>query len=104
LIAAVPNTSELRSLSIDRGYDNRSLHQALRELGIRPLIKHHIFAPYDYTQDSRVDEQHYNQRSITETVNSGVKRSLGFAVQAPIWFREFREIALMWSSTTPSVP
>jgi len=32
---------------------------------------------------------------MTETVNSAVKRSLGFAVRARSWFREFREIALM---------
>ncbi len=32
---------------------------------------------------------------MTETVNSAVKRSLGFAERARSWFREFREIALM---------
>ncbi|GGM75753.1 hypothetical protein J2752_002867 [Halarchaeum rubridurum] len=32
---------------------------------------------------------------MTETVNSAVKRSFGFAVRARSWFREFREIALM---------
>ena len=32
---------------------------------------------------------------MTETVSSTVKRSLGFAVRARSWFREFREIALM---------
>jgi len=32
---------------------------------------------------------------MTETVNSAVKHSLGFAVRARSWFREFREIALM---------
>jgi IS5 family transposase len=32
---------------------------------------------------------------MTEIVNSAVKRSLGFAVRAWSWFREFREIGLM---------
>lgn len=32
---------------------------------------------------------------MTETVNSAVKRSLGFATRARTWFREFRAIALM---------
>ena len=31
---------------------------------------------------------------MTEAVNSAVKRSLGYAVRARAWFREFREIAL----------
>jgi len=43
----------------------------------------------------RIDDNRYNQRSMTETVNSPVKRSLGFTVRARSWFREFREIALM---------
>ena len=32
---------------------------------------------------------------MTETMNSAVKRSLGYAVRARDWYREFREIALM---------
>ncbi|AHZ23952.1 putative transposase (ISH9) [Haloferax mediterranei ATCC 33500] len=89
------NAGDLRSLAADKGYDKKSLRESLRNLGIRPLIKHRIFAPYDYAHNARIDEQRYNQRSMTETVNSAVKRSLGFAVRARSWFREFREIALM---------
>jgi len=89
------NAGDLRSLAADKGYDKQSLRESLRELDIRPLIKHRIFAPYDYAHNARIDEQRYNQRSMTETVNSAVKRSLGFAVRARSWFREFREIALM---------
>ncbi len=93
-ISRVP-AGYLRSLAADTGYDKQALRKALRELGIRPLIKHRVFAPYDHAHNARIDEQRYNQRSITETVNSAVKRSLGFAVRARSWFREFREIALM---------
>jgi len=89
------NAGDLRSLAADKGYDKQSLRETLRELGIRPLIKHRIFAPYDHAHNARIDEQRYNQRSMTKTVNSPVKRSLGFAVRARSWFREFREIALM---------
>jgi IS5 family transposase len=35
------------------------------------------------------------QRSMTETVFSSLKRSLGCAVRARAWYREFREIVLM---------
>jgi len=89
------NAGDLRSLAADKGYDKQALRESLRDLGIRPLIKHRIFAPYDHAHNARIDEQRYNQRSMTETVNSAVKRSLGFAVRARSWFREFREIALM---------
>ena len=88
------NAGDLRSLAADKGYDKQSLREALREFGIRPLINHHIFAPYDHAHNAKIDERRYNQHSMTETVNSAMKRSLGFAVRARSWFREFREIAL----------
>jgi hypothetical protein len=47
------------------------------DLGIRPLIKHRIFAPYDHAYNARIDDNRYNQRLVTETVNSAVKCSLG---------------------------
>ena len=89
------NAGDLLSLAADKGYDKKALREALRDLNIRPLIKHRIFAAYDHAHDARIDDDRYNQRSMTETVNSAVKRSLGFAVRARAWYREFREIALM---------
>ena len=89
------NAGDLRTLAADKGYDKTALRERLRELEIRPLIKHCIRAPYDHAHNARIDEDLYAQRSMTETVNSAVKRSLGYAVRARTWFREFREIALM---------
>jgi len=89
------NAGDLLSLAADKGYDKQALRETLRELDIRPLIKHRIFAAYDHAHNARIDDDRYNQRSMTETVNSAVKRSLGFAVRARSWYREFREIALM---------
>jgi len=89
------NAGDLLSLAADKGYDKKALREALRDLNIRPLIKHRIFAAYDHAHNARIDDNRYNQRSMTETVNSAVKRSLGFAVRARSWYREFREIALM---------
>ena len=89
------NAGDLRTLAADKGYDKTALREQLRELEIRPLIKHCIRAPYDHAHNARIDEDLYAQRSMTETVNSAVKRSLGYAVRARTWFREFREIALM---------
>ncbi len=85
------NAGDLRSLAADKGSDK----QQLRELDIRPLIKHRIFAPYDHAHNARIDEDRYAQRSMTETINSTVKRSHGVAERARTWFREFRKIALM---------
>ena len=89
------NAGDLRTLAADKGYDKTALRERLRELEIRPLIKHCIRAPYDHAHNARIDEDLYAQRSMTETVNSAVKRSLGYAVRARGWYREFREIAPM---------
>jgi len=76
------NASDLLTLAADKGYDKKALRTVLRDLDIRPLIKHRIFAAYDRAHNARIDDDRYNQRSMTETVNSAVKRSLGFAVRA----------------------
>ena len=89
------NAGDLQTLAADKGYDKKALRERLRELGIRPLIKHRIFAPYDHAHNARIDEELYAQRSMTETVFSSLKRSLGCAVRARAWYREFREIVLM---------
>ena len=82
-------------LAGDKGYDCNWLRDSLRELSIRPLIKHCVHAPYDHAHNARIDEELYAQRSMTETGFSSLKRSLGCAVRARAWYREFREIALM---------
>ncbi|GAD51813.1 putative transposase [Halarchaeum acidiphilum MH1-52-1] len=64
------NAGDLRSLAADKGYDKQALRESLRVLGIRPLIKHRIFAPYDHAHNARLDQERYNQRSMTEIVNS----------------------------------
>ena len=94
------NGGDLRSLAANKGYDK----QQLRDLDIRPLIKHPIFASCDHAHNARIDENRYVQRPMTETVNSVVKRSLGYAMRARSWYREFREFALMCASTTSNVP
>ena len=86
---------ELLSLAADKGYDCNWLREDLRDLDVRPLIKHCINKPYDYAHNARINDDLYNQRSMTETANPAVKRSYGSAVRAREWYREFREIALM---------
>ena len=92
---ACRNAGELRSLAADKGYDWQRLRDKLREEGVRPLIKHHEFRPIDHAHNARIDEALYGQRALSETVFSVIKRTLGDAVRARRWYREFREIVLM---------
>ena len=49
----------LRNLAADKGYDDMSFREALRAVGHRPLIKHRVFAPYDYVHNARIDDERY---------------------------------------------
>ena len=93
-LAAV-SAGELLTLAADKGFDCQPLRESLREMGIRPLVKHRVFAPYDHAHNAQINDDLYNQRSMTETVNSSVKRSYGSAVRAREWYREFHEIVRM---------
>jgi len=64
-------------------------------MGIRPLVKHRVFAPYDHAHKAWISDDLYNQRSMTERVYFSVKCSYGSAVRAREWYREFRQIVLM---------
>ncbi|RCU43682.1 IS5 family transposase [Haloplanus salinus] len=88
------NAGDLTSLTADKGYDWMELRENLRDEGVRPLIKHRIFRPIDHAHNARIDGPRYRQRSMCETVFSSIKRTLGDAVRARAWFREFREIVL----------
>lgn len=71
----------LQILTADRGYDCTWLREYLREeLGLRPLIKQGINKPYGHAHNARSDDNLYHQRSMSETVFSSVKRSLGLAL------------------------
>jgi len=47
--------------------------------------------PLDYAHNARMDRDRYNRRSLTETVFSSIKRTLGAAVRTRSWWLEFRE-------------
>src|SRR6056297_3044726 len=89
------NAGELHSLAADKGYDWQRLRDKLREEDVRPLIKHREFRPIDHAHNARIDGPRYRQRAMCETVFSTIKRTLGHAVRARAWYREFREIVLM---------
>jgi IS5 family transposase len=88
------NAGDLRSLAADKGYDAKSFRDELHQNGIRPLIKHRLFNSLDHAHNACMDSDRYHQRSMSETVFSSIKRTLGAAVRARSWWLEFREMIL----------
>lgn len=88
------NPDNLVSVAADKGYDSASFREELRENDVRPLIKHRLYQPIDHAHNARMNTDRYNQRSLTETVNSTLKRSILDSVSSRSWYCQFREIAL----------
>ncbi|WP_225336305.1 IS5 family transposase [Halomicrobium urmianum] len=91
---ALRNTTKIESLAGDNGYDDQSLRDALRAAGVRPVIRHRLFAHYDHAHNARLDSGLYGQRLMAETAFSAIKRRYGSAVRPRAWYREFRELVL----------
>mgnify|MGYP000734204392 CR=1 FL=1 len=87
------NTEHIEGLAADKGYDDQSLRDALRSESVRPLIKHRLFAHYDYA-DVRLDSDLYRQRWIAETAFSATKGRFDFAIRPSARYREFGKLVL----------
>lgn len=94
---AARNLEKIESLAADKGYDSTDVRDTLRSEGVRPLIKHRLYTPIDHAHNARLCDELYNQRSLSEPVNSTIKRSIRETVSARAWFRQFREIVLIAS-------
>ena len=88
------NNDDLLSFSGDKGYDWKTLRDELRSRGVRPLIKHREFTHLDKAHNSRMNDDDYNQRWMSETSFSSIKRTLDDGLRSRLWYREFREIIL----------
>ena len=88
------NTDEIESLAGDKGYDDQTLWDALRSEGVRPVIRHRLFAAYDHAHNARLDSELYGQRWMAETAFSAIKRRYASAVRPSAWYRKFRELVL----------
>ena len=82
------------SLAGDKGYDDQSLRDTLRSEGVRPLIKHRLFAGYGHAHNARLDNELYGQGWMAESAFSAIKCRYGSAVRPSAWYREFRELVL----------
>jgi IS5 family transposase len=62
-----------------------------------PLVLRQGSKPETAGHNALIRDAGYSQRWMAETSYSSVKRSLGSAVQAHFWYREFREIVLKFA-------
>ena len=68
-----------------------------RRAEVEPLILQRGSKPLTLGHNALIRAKGYSQRWMAETSYSTTKRSLGDAVRALGWYRQFREIALMFA-------
>jgi len=88
------NRQTLSSVAADKGYDDQSLRDGLRDHQVRPLIRHRKRRHQGPAANARMNNDDYHRRSLSETTFSVMKRKYGDTVTSRTWFRQFREMIL----------
>ena len=85
----------LKILCADMGYDDCKVRRTLRSRGTRPMIPHRIFMPKHAHWNSLMHEKLYHRRSLSETVNSAIKRKYSDTLYSKSWRSQFKEVTLL---------
>ena len=85
----------LRVLCADKGYDDRTVRRTVRARGTRPLIPHRVFTNKQKYWNSLIDKDVYHTRSLSETINSVIKRKYADTLYSKNWRSQFKELTLL---------
>jgi IS5 family transposase len=85
------NAEDLQTLLADKMYSWSEFRTACRENGTRPVIKHCEQNALKKAHNARIDDDVYNQRSMSETVFSMLKDE-GERLRSRSWHSQFREL------------
>ncbi|WP_435130341.1 IS5 family transposase [Halobaculum sp. D14] len=91
------NADDLLSVAADKAFHNWVTKYEFYALGVEPLILQRGSRPLTLGHNALIRAKGYSQRWMAETSYSSTKRSLGDAVRALGWYRQFREIVLMFA-------
>jgi IS5 family transposase len=91
------NADDLHTVAADNGFQDWHSEYEFYSLSVEPLIHYRGSSANAVSNNALIRERNYTQRWMAETSYSSVKRSLGDAVRAQAWYREFREIVLMFA-------
>ena len=91
------NADDLRSVAADNGFQDWHTEHELTALGVEPLVQHRGSTPMAVVHNAFIRLNGYTQRWMAETSYSTVKRTQAAALRARFWYRQFREIVLMFA-------
>jgi IS5 family transposase len=87
------NAGDLRELLADKMYSWRDLREKYRNEATRPVIKHCEQSSLQKAHNARIDDDLYNQRSMSGTVFSMLKADDGESLHTRTRHGQFRELA-----------
>ncbi|MFC6764249.1 IS5 family transposase [Natrinema soli] len=85
------NAGDLQTLLADKMYSWTDLREACCEASTRPVIKHCEQNALKKAHNARIDDDVYNQRSMSETVFAMLKDD-GDELRSRSWHGQFREL------------
>ena len=85
------NAEDLQVLLAEKMYSWSDLREACREASTRPVIKHCEQNALKKAHNARIDDEVYNQRSMSETVFAMLKDN-GDEIRSRSWHGQFREL------------
>jgi IS5 family transposase len=85
------NAGDLQTLLADKMYSWADLREACRAALTRPVIKHCEKNALKKAHNARIDDDVYNQRSMSETV-FGMLKDDGDELRSRSWHGQFREL------------
>ncbi len=91
------NADDLLSVAADKAFHSWINTFEFYTLDFDPLVLRQGSKPETVGHNALIRDAGYSQRWMAETSYSSVKRSLGSAVRAHFWYREFREIVLKFA-------
>lgn len=95
IVLPLTKPHRLRILCADMGYDDKKVRKALRSRGTRPLIPHREFMSKQKHWNSLINKKLYHKRSLSETVNSVIKRKYSDTLYSKNWQSQFKEAKLL---------
>lgn len=93
------NRGVLASVAADKAFHDWQLLMDCRAHGIEPLILRRGSTVASVGHNAAIRTRGYDKRWLAETTYSTTKRALGSALRARSWYREFREVVLMFAVT-----
>lgn len=86
------NAEDLRELLADKMYSWGTLRERCRKKSTRPVIKHCEQSPLQKAHNAQIDDEIYNQRSMSETVFAMLKNDDGETLRSRSWHGQFRKL------------